>query len=250
MLTVVYPYYCNGGMLERHLEEWASYAPDVKARMRAIVIDDGSPRDPALDHMSHPGFDVELYRIKQNLVWNVAGARNLGMHVAPEGWCLLTDIDHLLPAADAERLVDFLLLEPVDHQRPLFYIPARAWARGEPLEPHTNTYILQRSLYWRIGGCDEDWTGWWGAGEPVFRKHIYSIAQRVDLPNICLRHYGRDDIADASTTEWGRKNTPYHWSNNPALVEKFHGKPYRPDHPLRFDWERVDPGARAEAVNG
>ena len=106
MITLVYPYYDNGGMLERHSEEWSSYAPEVKAQLRAIVVDDGSPNDPAAAHVREVGFPVELYRIKQNIVWNVPGARNLGMHVAPSGWCLLTDIDHLLAASEAEKLVN------------------------------------------------------------------------------------------------------------------------------------------------
>lgn len=249
MITLVYSYYNSPMMLERHLFEWSGYSPAVKSQLRAIIVDDGSQVAPAAPHLRDPGFPVELYRIKQNLKWNVAGARNLGMHVAPDGLCLISDIDHLLGVYDAERLIQTMspspcltvsLSPPLPVSQPVFYVPARQWIDGRPLEPHTNTYILERSLYWRVGGCDEDWTGWWGAGEPVFRKHIYSIASRVDLPDVYLYHFGRDDIADASTTEWGRKGTPDHWSNNPALLEKFHAKPYRPENPLRFEWEKID----------
>jgi len=87
MITIVLSYYENGLMLERHLEEWAGYAPEVKAELRAVVVDDGSPRDPAVAHLRNVGFPVDVYRIRQNLIWNVAGARNLGMTQAPDGWC-------------------------------------------------------------------------------------------------------------------------------------------------------------------
>lgn len=238
MLTLVYPYYDNGAMLERHLDEWSRYAPAVKAALRAIVVDDASPTDPALGHWRSPGFPVELYRIKQNIIWNVPGARNLGMHTAPEGFSLLTDIDHLLCGEDAARLVA-ALGSAAPHETGQFFVPSRRWADGRPLGPHTNSYVLTRALYWRVGGTDEDWSGWWGAGEHVFRATINSMATRVELENVYLTHFGRADIADASTTEWGRRDSKYHWGNNPALLAKVKRAPYRPDRPLRFDWEKI-----------
>lgn len=235
MITIVMPYYDNGGMLERHFEEWQSYSPEVKKHFRAVIVDDGSPNDPARDHWHDPGFPCELYRIKEDLVWNVAGARNLGMHAAPEGWCLLTDIDHLLTRYNALRLACAVnSFGTAD-----YFLLGREWADGRLLHPHPNTYVLQRSLYWRVGGCDEDWTGYWGAGEQVFRKTIACIANSTTLESIRLTHYGRDDIADASTRVWGRRGSEYDWRNNAKLVKKAQMAPYKPENPLRFTWERV-----------
>lgn len=235
MITIVTPYFDNGGMLDRHFEEWHNYEPATKAAMRAVIVDDGSPNDPAADHWSDPGFPVEIYRIKQNLVWNVAGARNLGMHVAPAGWCLLTDIDHLLSAEDADLLI--AQLPSMDPR--CYYTLGRRWADGRPLHPHTNSYAMTSEIYWRCGGCDEDWTGHWGAGEQVFRKMLKKVANGIHLEAIELEHYGRDDIPDASTVSWGRRGSEYDWRNNPALVAKAGARPYKPENPLRFDWERL-----------
>lgn len=232
MITLVYSYYDNAGMLERHCQEWARYDAAIKASFRAIVVDDGSERAPAAGHLHDPGFPVSLYRITTNLVWNVAGARNLGMHHA-DGWCLLTDIDHVLKAADAARLVKF------SPQSGRYYVPGRVWADGRRLHAHPNSYLIERSLYWQVGGCDEDWTGWWGAGEGVFRKMLGKIARGSETSAFRLTHFGRDDIADASTTQWGRAKSAYHWRKNPALVKKASGPPYRPVNPLRFPWEQV-----------
>jgi len=249
MITIVMPYYENGGMLERHFEEWIHYPLHVKQQMRAIIVDDGSPIDAAVAAVDHIptsnlqprtsnnsiGFPIECYRIKQNIPWNVAGARNLGMHVTQEGWCLLTDIDHLLTRDNAELLVYQLqFLKPTE-----FATLGRRWADGRKLHSHPNSFVLQRWLFWQTGGCDEDWSGWWGAGEQVFRKTLHSIGHWVDLINVHLTHYGRDDIADASTREWGRKGSPYDWRNNPKLVEKARQAPYKAQNPLRFDWERL-----------
>jgi len=233
MITIVLSYYENGLMLERHLEEWAGYAPEVKAELRAVVVDDGSPRDPAVAHLRNVGFPVDVYRIRQNLIWNVAGARNLGMTQAPDGWCLLTDIDHLLKADYAAKLT-----ASPPFISGYYYHLARRWSDGRYLEPHRNSYVIERALYWRAGGCDEDFTGWWGAGEGPFRANLKRIAGRLELPDIQLTHFGRNDICDASTREWGRKGSPYDYARNPLLRRK--KAPYRPENPLRFDWERAN----------
>jgi hypothetical protein len=236
MITICLSYYENGGMLERHLTEWASYRLDIAENFGAVIVDDGSPKDPAANHRAGAGPAVKFYRIKQNIIWNVAGARNLAMHVAPDGWCLLTDIDHLLKADDAD-ILDALLprLDPTK-----VYVPSRRWADGRPLHQHPNSYVMQRAIYWRVGGCDEDWSGWWGAGENVFRKKLATIAATVSIPNVYLTHFGRDDIADASTREWGRRKSKYDWTNNPVLVAKHRAPPYTPKNPLRFEWEKVE----------
>jgi len=237
MLTLVYTYYDNGGMLDRHLAEWRSYSPEVKSRARAIIVDDGSPNDPAINHIqtSNNPFPVEVYRIKENIVWNVPGARNLGMDRAPDGWCLLTDIDHLLTVRDAERLIAIR----GNLARGAVYTLARKWADGRPLNSHPNSYVIERETYWKAGGTDEDWAGWWGAGEHVFRRALTSVARRHEIRNIYLTHYGRDDIPDASTREWGRRDSDYNWTKNPILVAKAQRSPYRAENPLRFQWERV-----------
>lgn len=237
-------------MLERHLEEWARYPLHVKQHFRAVIVDDGSPGDPAIEHLtpdSLPLTSIELYRIKQNIPWNVGGARNLGMDRAPDGWCLLTDIDHLLEKAAAIELLNCLAL----FEAAEFGTFARRWADGRKLHSHPNSFLLQRSLYWKVGGCDEDWSGWWGAGEQVFRKTLHHHGREIALPTVYLTHFGRDDIADASTREWGRRGSEWDWRNNPKLVAKAKRAPYRPENPLRFEWEKVTLNSLLnEAVNG
>ena len=236
MITFVYPYYENGGMLERHLYEWASYRPEVKEHVRAIIVDDGSPRDAALNHWRDCGFQAALYRIKENIPWNVPGARNLGMDQAPEGWCLLTDIDHLLDADAANTLVDLL----PSLNETYAYTLSRRWADGRLLHPHPNSYIIQRSAYWQAGGTDEDWSGYWGAGEQAFRKCLRRYCPIMGpIFNVFLTHFGRDDIKDASTRDWGRRDSSYDWRKNPFLAKKLKADGYRPENPLRFEWKKV-----------
>lgn len=242
MITIVMPYYENGGILERHLAEWSSYVDDIKQYYRAVIVDDGSPTDPAANHMRNVGFPVELYRIKQNIPWNVPGARNLGMKMAPKGWCLLTDIDHMLSQNQAGILCGGVLIEyNATNHHSLFdyFLFGRRWADGRTLHPHPNSYLIERDSYWVCGGTDEDFSGFWGAGESAFRKSLQFYGGAPHMLGVYLTHFGRDDIPDASTREWGRKGSEYDYNNNPELVKKARGPAYKPVNPLRFDWERV-----------
>jgi hypothetical protein len=216
-------------MLDRHIEEWSEYR--IKDKFRAIVVDDGSSKDPALDHLGgvDVGFPIELYRINVDIPWNQDGARNLGMHHA-DGWCLITDMDHLLNVKNAKKLAT----REVDQT--LYYTLQRELQGGERYHPHPNTYFLTRDTYWKAGGYDESFRGYYGS-DSVFQRQLEDTAETHKLP-IALTLFKRDDIADASTTNYGRKNTEYHIANNPDLLLRRKTCP-GPIPPLNFDWERL-----------
>lgn len=79
MITIVMAYYENGGMLDRHIEEWKNYPDALKDQIKAVIVDDGSSKDSALPHVQDVGFPIELYRINVDIPWNQNGARNLAM---------------------------------------------------------------------------------------------------------------------------------------------------------------------------
>lgn len=233
-LTIVMPFYKNGGMLKVHQAAWARYPDAIRERMTVIIVDDGSPTNAAIDAVT-PGFDYDLqiYRVLIDKPWNQNGARNLGMHVAPEGWILSTDFDHLLEPNQAEQLLATKV------RTGNYYIPRRRiMPTGETYKPHPNSYYLERSMYWAVGGMDEDFCGWYGS-DSTFRRGISEYGRRVELKNVSLLLHGRDTIPDASTTDFGRKGTEYHSANNPDLIAKRKKGHYRPTNPIRFPWERV-----------
>lgn len=226
--TLVMAYYENGGMLERHFEEWSSY-PDVTFKI--IIVDDGSQNDPAIDHVRDCKFPFELYRIKTDIPWNQNGARNLGM-THSEGWCVVTDMDHLLTKSQFEKLRK-LRLDKATH-----YVPGRRKANGERYKRHPNSYVLHKDLYWKAGGYDESFSGYYGT-DSTFRRQLAAVSQRVELGELFyLTLYGRDIIPDASTRNYGRKGSEYQIGKNPELnTRKKEGPP--PIPPLNFPWERL-----------
>lgn len=228
-ITLVYAYYENGGMLDRHLQEWSDYR--LKGKFRAIIVDDGSSKDSAIDHLDgiDVGFPIELYRINEDIPWNQDGARNLGM-THTDGWCMITDMDHLLNVKNAKKLATR------EYDSESFYTFRRELQDGSKYHNHPNSYFLTRDMYWKAGGYDESFRGFYGS-DSVFQHQLESITNPHRLP-ISLTLFSREDIPDASTTIYGRKDTEYHISRNPELLWRRKVKP-GPIPPLNFEWERL-----------
>ena len=227
MITLVYAYYNNAQMLERHLAEWSTYPKEVKKSLRAIIVDDCSkiPIKVSTD----PGFKIQLYRIKQDIPWNWSGARNLAMSRF-EGWALMTDMDHLLTVENAIKMNQLKLHKDVT------YRPSRI-KRGEPYKRHINSYLIHTKNFWAAGGHDEDFAGHYGSGTP-FAKNIAAVSKVKNLSDIALTLVNVDEIADAKTKGLGRFKSKYCAKKVPALLEKRKGPAYRAVNPIRFEWER------------
>lgn len=232
-LNLAFPYYDNAGVLRQHLAEWLKYPTKIRDSMTVTIADDGSPTNHANDVVpaDYP-IDVRIYRVDVDLVWNQCGARNLAMWHVPDDWVLVTDIDHVLEADEARKLLATRVRSGD------YYIPARRRAVDRrSYKRHPNSYYLQRSMFWATGGCDEDFQGTYGS-DSTFRRALQECGRRFEI-DACLTLYGREVIADASTTKWGRKDSPYHASNFEHLREKKKQGAYKAVNPLRFPWHRV-----------
>jgi len=205
-LTLVLPYFQNAGMLLEQQKMWSEYASDLKAHFHAIVVDDGSPLEPAEPYVSPTGIaSFQLFRVGVNIRWNWLTCRNIGMAFARTDWVLLTDIDHALP----EKTLDKLLTMPLEedsvyrlgrvdapHQWPyaLLDCPVRESKRFHP-----NTWLMTRAMYDRIGGYDERLSGCYGT-DGEFRDRVHANARAVcTLPSHVLVRYSREVLPDAST---------------------------------------------------
>jgi len=239
MITLVMPYYDNEAMLQRHLREWVTYRDSDKMQLRVIIVDDASPNKPAVNvlmNSQHVGFPIELFRVLTNIPWNQDGARNLAMQQCRTDWALMTDMDHVLLRDQVRDLIEFahVVAKPGS-----YYMLARRKADGQWHHPHPNTFLFKVSDFWSMGGYDEDFAGAYGSdgnfrrcarGAGLTERHLHSV-------NLTL--FGTEDIEDANTKDWGRKDSGYHRSNFPALEAKRRSPPYRAKDPVRFKWEKI-----------
>lgn len=231
-LTVIYAYYDNAKMLEKHLTEWEQYPTGTNI----ILVDDASPKYPAYEIVKDWPVNLRLYRVTQNIPWNQNGARNLAMKVCETQWALMLDMDHLLPHGDALKALGMRKYDDC------YYVPLRYWPNGDEYRRHPNSFLLTVDKFWECGGYDEDFCGHYGS-DSVFRMALNNVARRVETDKFKTIHY-EGIIEDANTTELEgetriRKGGRFHSRKDKYLLQKRNSAPYKAENPIRFDFERL-----------
>lgn len=196
-LTLVLPYYENPGFLRQHLGWWATFPAHLRAQLSVIVVDDGSPDAPAESVLAEASIPIalRLFRVDVDVRWNWLAARNIGAHHAPEGWLLLTDMDHVCPQTTAEALVSGA------HDPGTIYGFSRIESTGTPIAPHPNSWFLTREMFWTAGGYDETLSGYYGT-DGEWRRRLAHTAPMAILEDRLIRH---EFEGDASTRRYARK---------------------------------------------
>lgn len=244
MLTLIMPYYENAGMLALHYLEWAENWPaSARERFKVVLVDDGSQIAPATSVARPEGLpELQIWRVTEDRPWHQHAARNLGAHVAEDGWLLLTDMDHMLRADAADALLRRLdKLDPCTiytlHRVEADTGKATIGANGHP-KPHPNSFVLTRNLYWRIGGYDEDYCGVYGT-DGLFKQRAFNVGARGHLKKVALTRYWRGLVPDASTTTLERKEGR-DWGAKKAIAQKKWERGEEHEiKVLQFEWERV-----------
>jgi len=227
------PYYDNPGMLQVQQQTWAAFPPELRARLHVILVDDCSPRYPALPHIVPTGVaSFALYRTDKDVRWNWIFCRNLGVEMSSTDWLLLTDIDHLLRVKTLRRLLDGPLAPDTAYLFSRVDLPDMI-----PYKPHPNTWCLTRKLYDKVGGYDETFSGFYGT-DGDFRRRLEKVARATEvLPEVMMR-VPREVIADASTTSYTRKEK-YDRENVRRIVGEREGvENWRPRR-LSFPYTRL-----------
>jgi hypothetical protein len=192
-VTIVLPFYEAHEFLQTHWQTWWSYPEAIRRHLSAIIVDDGSPRPVALPE-KRP-FTVRLFRIDVDIAWNWLAARNIGAHYAPEGWLLLTDMDHVMPVETAHALICG------KHDPNVVYAFSRREHTGQAIHPHSASFFMTRLMFWQIGGYDERLSGVYGT-DGSYRKRVASTAAMKVLEDELIRH---EYVADSSVTRYERK---------------------------------------------
>lgn len=242
MINLIMPYYLNAGMLREQYANFRTWPSKVRKGIKIIIVDDGSPVDPAANVPRPYGLpEIEIYDVLMDKPWHQHGARNLGAHVADGDWLLLTDMDHMLEAEPATELFNRVLQERLDRNRCYMLDRIEADTREHTrapngvLKPHPNSFVLTRDLYWQIGGYDERATGIYGT-DRLFRQRAQSIGGNEQL-DIALVRFWRDIVPDASTTTLPRKE-----GRDPVLrkqiMDEIAANP-EARKVLDFEWQRV-----------
>lgn len=227
-VTLIYPYYDNPEFLRTQLSGWEALPTAIKQRVRAIVIDDGSPNYAAsfvLGSARLP-FPVRLFRIEVDVRWNWLAARNIGMHHASSGWCLLTDMDHVANGVFLDRVVHRR------HDESVIYRLSRREHTGKAIHPHPNSMLMTRAMFWKVGGYDEELSGHYGT-DGDWRRRCAATAKVLTLSDELVRH---EYVGDSSTSGYLRKQPQD--AGKKAIIAR-RGKGWRPKV-LSFPYHEVE----------
>ena len=196
-ITIILPYYENPAFLRQHLSWWQTFPGFLRSKLSAIIVDDGSPEFPAVIVLANRAlpFPIRHFRIGVDVRWNWLAARNIGFHHAPEGWCAVTDIDHVIPESTITSLI-------YGHHEPgVIYGFSRREHTGEMLAAHPNSWLMTRSMFWKVGGYDERMSGFYGS-DGDWRRRLAATAPMEILADRLIRH---EYVGDSSTTRYLRK---------------------------------------------
>lgn len=199
LVTFVYPYYCNSSFLVHQIRRWSEYPNDLKQHLSVIIVDDGSPgshcAELILKSVRVP-FPVRLFRIHVDIRWNWLAARNIAMANA-HGWCVATDMDHIIPPETAESLVRDI------HDPKMIYRFSRAEHTGPMIHPHPNSWFMTREMFWKFGGYDEALSGYYGTDGEARRRWVKTAPVRTLYQKLIRHEYE----LDSSTTRYQRKES-------------------------------------------
>lgn len=238
MISLVYPYYDNPMMFQVQQLHWNKLwnLKSLHGKFEVLVTDDASPKHPAKDFMVQDiRFPFKLFRIKKNVRWNWIAAKNVGAHEAAGSWLCLTDMDHMWLGNTLENLM--IMVEKGDADPNVLYTFERLDAPNfTHYKYHPNTYFISRDLFWKIGGYDEDFSGYYGT-DGYWRKRALQVAKGLThLKDLYVLRYPREVIADASTTEYLRK-TEFDKEKKPLMAAKL--KLNKPIKSMTFEYERL-----------
>lgn len=260
VVTITYLYYADSEFLAKHVEYWNAYPTTLLEKIHFLVVDDGSPAGrraaPIVEKNRGPA-SVSVVEIDQDLVWNVAGARNLAAVVAPTDVLMLNDMDYRVPPGVAEwaiahsaRVAQTCHLWngfPRDEVVPHVSRTGAAVTcsgRAAPASKgafgghgggctHPGVSFFSKKTYWHLGGNEEDLVGFYGHTDPIFRWKalatypICDLKQHPrDVPE--LQRVSAGDTGPRASRWQGRNKALFH--NRTTGVEPFSTTV------LRFSW--------------
>jgi hypothetical protein len=222
MISIICPWYQNISIVLHQLNVWNGFCGSLKHHTEFILVDDGSP---TLLPLPDVDLNLTLARIKQDIPWNQPGARNLGAHLSAGEFIFFTDIDHEITQDALNKAVN-------KAKQPNKIYVFNRYFNGRPHYPPPCSFIINRRMFGRIGGFDEDFSGHRGHDDTMFRLLADSYLEKEIIDGILILH------GDALTSCLDRDA-----KRNTLLLEAkkwdFMNGAYENPHRIRFEWEIV-----------
>lgn len=174
-LTLVIPYYYDDKeVIDRMVEAWKDYPNGIKI----IIIDDCSPVPLKIEHKN-----LTIYRIDKDIVWNTAGACNLGFLMATTPYVLYYMNDHVLSGREMSKLLD------IDVKDKLYTFKRIEAVSGKDSTGALLPLFIKRELFWKLGGFNEDFSGNYGYDDVWFTHKAKELGYEKEELDITWNNY-------------------------------------------------------------
>lgn len=223
MFTLGTTYYNNPDYLLRFVRLNQPYVDEL------IVVDDGSsiPLPPEIFIFNK----LKIYRVTEDLGFNSHGCRNLIMKEATNEWVILMDVDReFRPVETAYNIIKSTKLNTN-----CFY-KFVAHANDNDSHRSVNDYLINRALFFKAGGYDEELIGYrWGDRE--FLEQVKNFGREKILfgVDMFLTRSPSSTIKNATSKLDKRGILPEHI----ILIDSRINKPDPNKKILTFNWIRL-----------
>jgi len=218
-ITISLSYYNDAKFLHKQLSSFASYPDNIDIQ----IIDDGSQIFPIENYLNQIQDKISVYKIIEDIKWNIPGVRNLGAMLSPNPWILHLDMDQIIPLKTIIK-ISKLKLNPMK-----YYIFNRKLENKTKFT--TGTILLNKKPFWDCGGYDEDFAGIYGHNDPYLKEKLKIIGvKQVRLKNFWINDYQNEASCDLSRSDSE--------INKSLMKKKLHEKNFF-SKCIRFNWKKI-----------
>lgn len=221
--------YNNSDLLKEQLRSWSLFSKKTLKNLEFVVVDDGSKEKINPDNLDLKNLDLNVFRIERDIPWNIGGGRNLSATVSKAKWILIQDLDIFVNEKAVNSMLQVMRNDFLNRTVYKFGRVNPATGRDSP---HPGTMLLPKKLYWRVGGCDEDFAGHYGFTDVHFFKQ--RVAKSWFATTRILYQVKLVEDARGSTTCLSRSTV----RNEKLYKKKSVSQEWSTDY-LRFNWSRV-----------
>lgn len=167
-IAVVVNYFNNEKSLVSLIENFKMINRVKPGIFEFILVDDHSHEIVSVDVFADVA-NLKVFRVSEDVTWNMPGARNIGALEAHSKQILFMDVDHLIDEAE----LDQLLVDSENLTVGKRLTPGRKIASGDNVgkvvKPNINCFLIHRSDFFRVGGYEESFSGSYGQEDKYFR---------------------------------------------------------------------------------
>ncbi|MEY8847444.1 DUF5672 family protein [Psychroserpens sp. XS_ASV72] len=145
--------------IQELIDIYSRYNPEVIKKIHFVFVDDAS-KSP-IEIAEDVNLNYTLVRINEDIPWNQPGARNLGVTFAKSENIVVTDLDIFFPENLLESLLYF-------HPPRNSIFKFRTFAGLKPVDAHFNVFFMNKEVFHRTNGVDEEFSGAYGQDDVFF----------------------------------------------------------------------------------